>query len=303
MANATAWLFPGQGSQVVGMGRELAAARSEAREVYRVADLTLGVPVSRLCWEGPADELTRTANQQPALLATSIAMQRVLLVDDQIERPAFVAGHSLGEYAALVATHALALPDALRLVRRRGELMEQHGLGGMLAVIGLDDEAAQLVANETGAEVANFNSPGQVTLSGSLEALAVAEMAATARGAKRVVRLPVNGAFHSSLMKPVAEELAADIAQVELHAPIAPLVANVDATPISHPDDLRRELVEQIAHAVQWVRVVEHLVSEGVNEAVEIGPGNVLAGLARRIDRTLSVRTADQLLSIRAEVA
>jgi [acyl-carrier-protein] S-malonyltransferase len=230
-------------------------------------------------------------------------MQRVLLVDDQIERPAFVAGHSLGEYAALVATHALALPDALRLVRRRGELMEQHGLGGMLAVIGLDDEAAQLVANETGAEVANFNSPGQVTLSGSLEALAVAEMAATARGAKRVVRLPVNGAFHSSLMKPVAEELAADIAQVELHAPIAPLVANVDATPISHPDDLRRELVDQIAHAVQWVRVVERLVSEGVNEAVEIGPGNVLAGLARRIDRTLSVRTADQLLSIKVEVA
>jgi [acyl-carrier-protein] S-malonyltransferase len=303
MANATAWLFPGQGSQVVGMGRELAAARSEAREVYRVADLTLGMPVSRLCWEGPADELTRTANQQPALLATSIAMQRVLLVDDQIERPAFVAGHSLGEYAALVATHALALPDALRLVRRRGELMEQHGLGGMLAVIGLDDEAAQLVANETGAEVANFNSPGQVTLSGSLEALAVAEMAATARGAKRVVRLPVNGAFHSSLMRPVAEELAADIGQVELHAPIAPLVANVDATPISHPDDLRRELVDQIAHAVQWVRVVERLVSEGVNEAVEIGPGNVLAGLARRIDRTLSVRTADQLLSIKVEVA
>jgi [acyl-carrier-protein] S-malonyltransferase len=285
------------------MGRDLAAARTEASEVYRVADRTLGLPISRLCWEGPADELTRTANQQPALLATSIAMQRVLLVDGAIERPAFVAGHSLGEYAALVAAHALALPDALRLVRRRGELMEQHGLGGMLAIIGLDDEAAQVLANEAGVEVANFNAPGQVTLSGTLEALAVAEMAAQARGAKRVVRLPVNGAFHSSLMRPVAEELAADIEQVAIEAPIAPLVTNVDAEPVSHPDDLRRELVDQIAHSVQWVRVVEQLVSEGVTEAVEIGPGNVLAGLARRIDRNLNVRTADQLLATKVEVA
>ena len=270
MADAVAWLFPGQGSQAVGMGKDLAARYRVAAEVYAIADQTLGFPVSTLCWEGPAEELTRTANQQPALLATSIAMQRVLAERGQIDRPAFIAGHSLGEYSALVAAGALDLADALRLVRRRGELMEEHGLGGMIALIGMDDEAAQVLANETGTEVANYNSPGQVTLSGTDEALAVAEMAAPTRGARRVVRLPVNGAFHSSLMEPVAAALAEDIEKVEMREPIAPLVTNVDATPISHPDDLRRELVEQISRSVQWVRVVETLVAEGVSAAVEI---------------------------------
>lgn len=303
MADAVAWLFPGQGSQAVGMGKDLAARYRVAAEVYAIADQTLGFPVSTLCWEGPAEELTRTANQQPALLATSIAMQRVLAERGQIDRPAFIAGHSLGEYSALVAAGALDLADALRLVRRRGELMEEHGLGGMIALIGMDDEAAQVLANETGTEVANYNSPGQVTLSGTDEALAVAEMAAPTRGARRVVRLPVNGAFHSSLMEPVAAALAEDIEKVEMREPIAPLVTNVDATPISHPDDLRRELVEQISRSVQWVRVVETLVAEGVSAAVEIGPGNVLAGLARRIDRSLAVKTADQLLADDGESA
>lgn len=303
MADAVAWLFPGQGSQAVGMGKQLAARHPVAAEVYKIADETLGIPVSTLCWEGPAEDLTRTANQQPALLATSIAMQRVLAEQGQIDRPAFIAGHSLGEYSALVAGGALDLADALRLVRRRGELMEQYGLGGMIALIGMDDEAAQVLANETGTEVANYNSPGQVTLSGTDEALAVAEMAAPERGARRVVRLPVNGAFHSSLMEPVAAELARDIEQVAMREPIAPLVTNVDATPISHPDDLRRELVEQISRSVQWVRVVERLVAEGVTAAVEIGPGNVLAGLARRIDRSLAVKTADQLLAEDGESA
>ncbi|MEZ4520429.1 MAG: ACP S-malonyltransferase [Thermomicrobiales bacterium] len=297
MADAVAWLFPGQGSQSVGMGQALAASREEAAEAFSLADRTLGISVSQLCWEGPAEELTRTANQQPALVTTSIAMQRVLSADGRLGRPDFVAGHSLGEYSALVAAGAIDLADALRLVRRRGELMEQHGLGGMVAIIGLDDESAQLLANETGTEVANFNSPGQVTLSGTDDALAVAEMAASTRGARRVVRLPVNGAFHSSLMQPVAEELAPMIGETRIETPIAPLVTNVDATAINHPDDIRRELVDQIARSVQWVRVVEHMVSEGVSQAFEIGPGNVLAGLARRIDRSLTVKTADQLLA------
>ena len=297
MAEGTAWLFPGQGSQSVGMGKALAAARCEAADVYALADETLGFPVSALCWEGPTEELTRTANQQPALVTTSIAMQCVLAADGRIGTPDFVAGHSLGEYSALVAAGSLDLADALRLVRRRGELMEEHGLGGMLAIIGLDEEAAQLVANETGTEVANFNSPGQVTLSGTDEALQVAEMAVSTRGARRVVRLQVNGAFHSSLMQPVAEALAPMIEATPIETPIAPLVTNVDAEPVDHPDDIRRELVDQIASSVKWVRVMEFMAGRGVTQAYEIGPGNVLAGLARRIDRSLAVDTADQLLA------
>lgn len=297
MAEATAWLFPGQGSQSVGMGKELAASHPDAAKVFETADQVLGFSVSGLCWEGPAEELTRTANQQPALVTTSTAMQRVLASEAGLDTPEFVAGHSLGEYSALIAAGSLALEDALRLVRRRGELMEEYGLGGMLAIIGLDDEAAQLLANETGTEVANFNSPGQVTLSGTDEALSVAEMAASTRGARRVVRLPVNGAFHSSLMIPVARALAPMIEETEIKTPVAPLVTNVDAMPITHPDDIRRELVDQIAQSVQWVRVIEHIVREGVTQAYEIGPGNVLAGLARRIDRSLTVTTADKMLS------
>ena len=297
MAEPTAWLFPGQGSQSIGMGKALAEVSPEAADAFSTADRTLEFSVSQLCWEGPADELTRTSNQQPALVTTSIAMQRTLSARGHLVTPDFVAGHSLGEYSALVATGALAFYDALRLVRRRGELMEEHGLGGMLAIIGMDDEAAQLVANETGTEVANFNSPGQVTLSGTDEALQVAEIAASTRGARRVVRLPVNGAFHSSLMIPVAEELSPTIEETAVNTPVAPLVTNVDATPISHPDDIRRELVDQIAQSVQWVRVIERIVGEGVADAFEIGPGNVLAGLARRIDRSLKVTTADKMLA------
>ena len=297
MAEATAWLFPGQGSQAVGMGKALAASEPAAADVFDLADRTLDFSVSALCWGGPAEELTRTANQQPALVTTSIAMQRALAKAGRLGTPDYVAGHSLGEYSALIAAGALALEDALRLVRRRGELMEEHGPGGMLALIGLDDESAQLLAHETGTEVANFNSPGQVTLSGSDEALQVVEMAAPTRGARRVIRLPVKGAFHSSLMVPVGEALAPLIAATDIRTPLAPLVTNVDATPITHPDDIRRELVDHVSRSVQWIRTIEFIVGEGVTQAFELGPGNVLAGLARRIDRVLSVTTADQMLA------
>jgi [acyl-carrier-protein] S-malonyltransferase len=296
VTDRVAWLFPGQGSQAVGMGKALAATHPEAREVFTIADNALDFSVSRLCFEGPAEELTRTANQQPAILAASIAMHRVLAVQGNLPEPDYVAGHSLGEYSALVAAGALDLADALRLVRRRGELMEEHGLGGMIAVLGLDEDAVQLVAGESGAEVANFNSPGQITVSGTDEALTVAEIAATTRGARRVVRLPVNGAFHSSLMQPVAEALAPEIERTPFSEPIAPLVGNVDAESLTHPDDLRQELIEHITRPVQWIRIVETLAANGVTSAIEIGPGNVLAGLGRRIDRSLQVQTAGQLL-------
>lgn len=292
-----AWIFPGQGSQRVGMGRDLAAAHGSAAEAFAVADDVLGFAISELCWEGPDEALARTRNQQPALLTTSMAMLSVLRESGSLEPPDFLAGHSLGEYSALVAGGALGFDDALRLVRRRGELMEEFGLGGMIAVLGLDEEAVQLVAFETGVEVANINAPGQITLSGTDEALQVAELAATARGARRMVRLPVNGAFHSSSMRPVAEALARDIASTPFGPLSVPLVGNVDAELLTHPDDLRAELVEQITASVQWVRVVERLRDEGTTHFFELGPGNVLSGLIRRIDRSAATETAEQRLA------
>ncbi len=297
MIAGVAWIFPGQGSQKVGMGKDLAAARAEAGDAFATADSALGMSISGLCWDGPEDDLTATRNQQPALVATSIAMFRVLEADGKLPEPDYVAGHSLGEYSALVAAGALELADAVRLVRRRGELMEQHGAGGMVAVLGLDPDAAQVIANETGTEVANFNSPGQITISGSNDALAVVELAAKERGARRVVRLPVNAAFHSSLMQPVAEALAGDIAGIPFTRARVPLISNVDAEPIVHPDDLRNELVQQITASVQWIRVVETMSELGVKHYHEIGPGNVLSGLVSRIDRSAKTFQADKELA------
>lgn len=297
MTPGVAWVFPGQGSQAVGMGRDLAGRATEAAEVFRIADTTLNMPISDLCWNGPEAELTRTANQQPAVLTTSIAHLRVLLRENLLPEPDYVAGHSLGEYSALVAAQALDLADGLRLVRRRGELMEQFGRGGMIAVLGLDDEALSLVASESGAEVANFNAPGQTTLSGTDDALAVAELAAKARGARRVVRLAVNGAFHSSLMAPVAEALRNDIEQTHVAKPRIPLISNVTAEPIVHPDDIRRELVEQVCASVQWTRSVQTMIELGVSHFYEIGHGSVLSGLIGRIDKSTATFTSDKLLA------
>jgi [acyl-carrier-protein] S-malonyltransferase len=281
------------------MGRDLAANYPEAQAAFDEASETLGFSVSSLCWDGPDTELTRTANQQPALLTVSVATLRVLLREDLLPEPDYVAGHSLGEYSALVAAGALSFADALRLVRRRGELMEQYGRGGMVAVLGLDEEAMQLVANESGAEVANFNAPGQTTLSGSDEALEVAEIAARARGARRIIKLPVNGAFHSSLMMPVADELYRDIEQTEIVKPRVPLVSNVTGEPIANPDDIRNELVEQICASVRWTRGIETMIELGVTHFYEIGAGNVLTGLVGRIDKSATALASDRLLGNR----
>lgn len=297
MTPGVAWVFPGQGSQAVGMGRELAAARPEAAAVYSDADSVLGIAISQLCWFGPEEELTRTANQQPAVLATSIAHLRVLLQDNLLPEPDYVAGHSLGEYSALVAAGALTLADGLRLVRLRGELMELHGRGGMIAVLGLDDEALAVIANESGTQVANFNAPGQTTLSGTDDALAAAEVAAKGRGARRVIRLAVNGAFHSSLMAPVAEALAPEIDRTTIAKPRVPLISNVSAEPIVHPDDIRRELIDQICASVQWTRSVETMVELGVSHFYEIGHGSILAGLIGRIDKSVTTFTSEKLIA------
>lgn len=297
MTPGVAWVFPGQGSQAVGMGRELAAGHAEAAAVYRDADAALNFSISSLCWEGPEEELTRTANQQPAVLTTSVATLQVLLRGDLLPEPDYVAGHSLGEYSALVAAGALSLSDGVRLVRRRGELMELHGRGGMIAVLGLDDEALALVANESGTQIANYNAPGQTTLSGSEDALVAAEVAAKGRGARRVMRLAVNGAFHSTLMEPVAAELAPDIEQTAFTRPKVPLISNVSAEPIVHPDDIRRELIDQICASVQWTQSVATMIELGVSHFYEIGHGSVLSGLIGRIDKTVSTLTSDKVLA------
>ncbi len=292
-----AWIFPGQGSQAVGMGKALAEQEPLARAVFAEADAVLGFPLSRIVFEGPEEELAATRNQQPALLATSIAYLRVLEARGAVPAPTCVAGHSLGEYTALVAVGSLEFADGIRLVRRRGELMEAFGLGGMLAVIGLDRETLEAIAHETGAELANENAPNQLTLSGRTEALERAAELARARGARRVVRLPVNAAFHSSLMRPVAEALARELESITLRPPRAPLVACSDARILTDPTALRQELVAQIAAPVRWVDVVRRAIELGATTFWEIGPGQVLTGLVRRIAPEVTTLAAEQLLS------
>jgi [acyl-carrier-protein] S-malonyltransferase len=292
-----AWIFPGQGSQRVGMGRDLAERHEVARDVFATVDQAVGFPLSEIIFNGPDEALVATSNQQPALLATSIAYLRVLREWGQLPDPVCVAGHSLGEYTALVAAGSLDLADAARIVRRRGELMEAHGLGGMVAVIGLNDEALEQVARTCGVEVANFNAPGQTTLSGRAEALEQAATLAKQAGAKRAIPLPVNGAFHSSLMRAVADELRPVIEATPLQRPAVPLIANVDARPITDPNDLRAELLEQISASVRWVDVVRRACDQGVSRFYEIGPGRVLSGLVSRIAPGAEAIPADSLLA------
>ncbi|MDI3340996.1 MAG: ACP S-malonyltransferase [Sphaerobacter sp.] len=296
MVSDVAWVFPGQGSQRVGMGKALAEQSAAARAVFETVDDALGFPLSQLIFEGPEEALVSTRNQQPAILVASIAYFTALREAGLLPDPCCVAGHSLGEYTALVAAGALDLADAARLVRRRGELMEEHGRGGMVAVLGLDVAALEAVAAETGVEVANFNAPCQTTLSGPAEALEAAAALARTRGARRVVPLPVNGAFHSSLMQPVTEALRPMIEAVPLREPIAPLIADVDARPLRDPGEIRAELLEQITASVRWVDVVQAAHAAGARRFVEIGPGKVLSGLIARIVPGVETVPAETLL-------
>ncbi|MDP9366873.1 MAG: ACP S-malonyltransferase [Chloroflexota bacterium] len=278
------------------MERGPLAAYPTAAGLLSTADETLGFDLSRVIAAGPDDELIRTDNQQPAIVAVSVAHLMGLTQAGTLPPPDFVAGHSLGEYTALVAADALSYPDALRLTRRRGELMQQHGAGAMAALVGLDVDAVEAIAAEAGVEVANHNAPGQITVSGRREAVEAAMVLAKQRGAKRAVQLPVSAAFHSSLMAPVVDGLRLVVEQVEMRPARVPLVTNVNAMPITHPDDLRRELLEQICAPVRWIDVVERLRVEGVTTFYEVGPGKVLAGLITRIARDAKVVTAESLL-------
>ncbi len=296
MGNA-AWTFPGQGSQSVGMGTDAAERSPGAARVFARVDEALGFNLSEIILNGPAEELVKTSIQQPAILTASIAHFSVLQEQGVLPEPACVAGHSLGEYSALVAAGSLSVEDAARLVRRRGELMEMHGLGGMVAVIGLDTSQLVDIAEQSGVEVANFNAPGQITLSGRSESLEKAGELAKEAGARRVLPLPVNGAFHSSLMQPVADALWPEIEAVEMKAPIAPMLANVDARPLSDPDELRAELRDHITESVRWIDIIEQASSMGVDTFYEVGPGKVLSGLAPRIIKGCTTHHAEQLLS------
>lgn len=292
-----AWTFPGQGSQSVGMGRDAAEQSDDAKRVFDNVDEALGFSLSEIMFNGPADELVPTSIQQPAILAASVAHYIALNEAGKLPEPTCVAGHSLGEYSALVAAGSLDIADAARLVRRRGELMEAHGLGGMVAVIGLDCKKLLKIAGEAGVEIANFNAPGQTTLSGRSENLEKAGELAKAQGARRVIPLPVNGAFHSSLMQPVADALWPQIEAVELQAPSVPMLANVDARPLTEPDDLRAELRDHITASVQWIQIIQQASALGVETYYEVGPGKVLSGLAPRIVKGCQTHHAEQLLA------
>ena len=293
-----ALVFPGQGSQRAGMGKALYDAFAPAREVFEEVDDALEARLSRLIFEGPQDELTLTENAQPALMAVSLAAVRVLAREAGLAPPAlgaFVAGHSLGEYSALAAAGALELADAARLLRRRGRAMQDAvpvGEGAMIAVLGLELETAREIAAEAAqdeiCEIANDNAPGQVVLSGAAAAVARAAEMARARGARRAVALPVSAPFHCRLLAPASDAMHEALGEVVLAPPDPPLIANVTAAPAREPHVIRRLLAEQVTATVRWRESVEEMKRRGVDTLVEIGAGNVLAGLARRIDRGLA---------------
>jgi [acyl-carrier-protein] S-malonyltransferase len=293
-----ALLFPGQGSQFVGMGRTLYGSSASARAVFDEADAALGFPLSRLCFEGPEEDLKRTANTQPAILTHSIAALAELRAGQpqRLEGAAFAAGHSLGEYSACVAAGALAFADAIRLVRRRGELMQEAvpaGVGAMAAIVGLSAEEVEAACRESeSGEVvcaANYNSPEQTVIAGHAGAVARASAAALAKGAKLAIPLPVSAPFHSPLMRPARERMAELLAATRFADGAIPVVTNVDAVPVTDGARLHEALVAQIDSPVRWVESVRRLAREGVDRALEIGPGTVLAGLVRRIERGIRV--------------
>ncbi len=281
-----ALLFPGQGSQYVGMARPLAEAFPEAARIVEEADDVLGFSLSQLMAEGPEEELTATRNAQPAILTHSVAV--LTLVRERMGPVAHAAGHSLGEFSAHVAAGTLAFADALDIVRLRGELMFEAGQerpGTMAAILGLDDSALEEVCASVTEGIcvpANFNSSGQTVVSGDVAGVEQGMALAQEAGARRVVRLNVSGAFHSPLMAPAAEGLAAKLASVEMHDPAFPVVSNVTAAPVSSKDDARKLLVEQLTSPVRWSRSVETMVEAGVDRFLELGPGSVLTGLNRR---------------------
>jgi [acyl-carrier-protein] S-malonyltransferase len=286
-----AYVFPGQGSQNIGMGLDLYNSYSSAKEVFDEADATLGFPLSLLCFEGPEEQLTKTNNVQPAILVASIACLKAAeeASHNDLPSPTFVAGHSLGEYTALVAANVLSISDAVSLVRERGRLMYEAGLknpGGMLAIIGPDEEAIKDICFHSKTEISNVNCPGQIVISGAIDALAEANNLARMKGA-RPIPLKVSGAFHSALMEPIMAEFAEVISGTVFHPPTIPIIANVTAQPLADVNSIKEELLKQLRSCIQWQSSIEYMVYNGVTTYYEIGPGRVLSGLIKRINSEL----------------
>ena len=286
-----ALVFPGQGSQFVGMGQELIQQSSAAKAIFEKADQALGFSLSHICFEGPEEELRLTANTQPAILTMSVAVLEAIKERLPALRADFAAGHSLGEYSALVAASALSFEDAVRTVRARGQFMEEAvpaGQGAMSAVLGMEREDLRRVCEEVSAQgtpvqLANLNSPGQIVISGSAEGVKAAGDKAKEAGAKRVLPLNVSGPFHSSLMAPAADKLARALDEIEINDAKIPVVANVSASTVTASADIQQSLIQQVASPVLWEDSVQYMVEQGVTTFIEIGPGKVLAGLIKKI--------------------
>lgn len=302
-----ALLFPGQGSQSVGMGRELAAMYPVARETFDEADAALGYKLSQLCFEGPEDQLKLTEITQPAILTVSVAAWRVL--QSKGITPSYVVGHSLGEYSANVAAGTLSFPDAVKTVRNRGKYMQEAvpvGVGAMAAILALPAEKIEQVCSEAAqgevCQAANLNSPDQTVISGNKAAVERAAELAKKRGAKRAILLPVSAPFHCALMQPAQDRLAEDLCSLNFHDPEVPVICNVDAALVTTADQTRDALVRQVTGAVQWVKAMRALIALGVPNFVEVGPGKVLCGLMKQIDRSRSCVNVEDEASLQKTI-
>ena len=299
-----AYVFPGQGSQSVGMGFELYRASPAARKVFDEADAALGFPLSQLIFHGPDNDLQDTINSQPSIMTVSIACWKACeeLLGAEVQQPVSVAGHSLGEYTSMVVSGVVSFEDGVRLVRERGRLMQQASIerpGGMAAIIGLNELVLEEICQETGVELGNINSDEQVVISGDKIAVARAMDLASARGARKIIALPVSGAFHSSLMQQAQEGLADVIATLDFQNPKIPIIANSNSAPLATADQVKNELIQGLCQCVQWKNSVRYMVNSGVSHFVEFGPTRVLTSLIKRIDPSVQAVTLSDPASIR----